>query len=153
MPHSHLKRLERIWIADPVFFITTNTFRRRRILANHNAWTILVEEWRSAPERHQWIVGRYVIMPDHVHFFCTPRDDSKDLSSFMMGWKQWTSKRLSRECGMKPPIWQPEFFDYLLRNEDGYEERYEYMRENPVKAKLAGNSAEWPWQGEIEKLL
>jgi putative transposase len=153
MKHSHLKRLERIWIKDPIFFITTNTARRRHILTQPANARILIDEWRQAYKRHDWAIGRYVVMPDHVHFFCTPVHDEKSLSEFMMAWKQWTSKRIFRECGIRPPIWQPEFFDYLLRNEDGYEERYDYMQQNPVRANLVKSWEEWPWQGEIQKLL
>ncbi len=153
MGHSHLKRLERIWIRDPIFFVSTNTAHRRKILANHEVAKILIEEWDQARTRHGWVVGRYVVMPDHVHFFCAPLFETKSLSDFMMAWKQWTSKRIVRECGLKPPIWQPEFFDYLLRNEDGYEVRYEYMLQNPVRARLVDVPGQWPWQGEIENLV
>jgi len=100
--HKHLKRLERIWVEDPVFFVTTCTNRRKPILANARAAQILVEEWQGAQDRHGWLVGRYVIMPDHVHFFCTPVGvsgrNAKNLSGFMQQWKQWTSKRILREC-------------------------------------------------------
>ena len=33
---------------------------------------ILIDEWRNAHERHGWAIGRYVIMPDRVHFFVQP---------------------------------------------------------------------------------
>lgn len=151
--HSHLTRLERIWINDPIFFITTNTAGRKKILASNVAAAVLTDEWQRARERHGWAVGRYVIMPEHVDFFCTPCRDAESLSNFMMAWKQWTSKLLSRECRLQSPIWQAEFLDYVLRNEDSYEQRYEYMVKNPVRAGLVSSTDDWPWQGEIERLL
>jgi putative transposase len=93
MEHSHLKRLDRIWIENPIFFITACTDKRRNILANSQTATILVEEWTTAKERHDWYIGRYVIMPNHVHFFCAPGIDAPDLSVFMKFWKEWTSKK------------------------------------------------------------
>jgi len=32
----------------------------------------IVDAWRKADA---WIVGRYVIMPDHIHFFCSPKSN------------------------------------------------------------------------------
>ena len=70
--HKHLKRLARVWVKEPVFFITTGTHQRQPILANAKIVSILVEEWTQALQLHGWAVGRYVVMPNHVHFFCAP---------------------------------------------------------------------------------
>jgi hypothetical protein len=32
------------------------------------------------------------------------------------------------------PIWQREFFDHLLRSEESYDQKWNYVRENPVRA-------------------
>ncbi len=45
----------------------------------------------------RWAIGRYVIMPDHVHFFCSAELDAKTLPIFMQRWKEWISKRIVRE--------------------------------------------------------
>jgi REP element-mobilizing transposase RayT len=72
-------------------------FERRAILAAKEVATILIDEWRNAHNRHGWAIGRYVIMPDYVHFFCSAELDAKMLPTFMQAWKQWTSKRIARE--------------------------------------------------------
>ena len=81
--HKHLRRLGRIWIDSPIYFITTCTNNRRQILARDEVAKVLIDEWRAAHGRHGWAVGRYVIMPDHVHFFCRPERDGKGLSEFV----------------------------------------------------------------------
>jgi|SRR6266571_8806813 len=90
--HKHLRRLGRVWIDWPIYFISTCTFKRRSILASKEVAKILVDEWRCAHERHGWAIGCYVIMPDHVHFFCSAELNAKALPTFMQAWKQWTSK-------------------------------------------------------------
>ena len=67
--HNHLRRLERIWIDFPIYFVTTCTHDRKPVLARYDAAEVLIDEWRAAHDRHGWAVGRYVVMPDHVHFF------------------------------------------------------------------------------------
>ncbi len=157
--HKHLPHLARIWISNPIYFITTSTYQRKPILANDKVAKILIDEWTNALELHGWIVGRYVIMPDHVHFFSSFSDNmadhsKKDLSGFMQQWKQWTSKRILRdshdsEKTLLPPIWQKEFFDHLLRSEENYIQKWEYVRQNPVRKNLVQKVEDWWWQGEI----
>src|SRR5437762_4941201 len=105
--HKHLRRLERVWVDWPIYFITTCTLERRKILASKEITAILIGEWRDAHSRHGCAIGRYVIMPDHVHFFCSAELGAKPLPIFMQRWKEWSSKRISRElklsggCGNK----------------------------------------------------
>jgi REP element-mobilizing transposase RayT len=150
---KHLRRLERVWIDWPIYFITTCSFERRPILASAKIANILEEEWRSAHNRHGWAVGRYVIMPDHVHFFCSAELESKTLQTFMQRWKEWSSKRAKRELGFREDLWQEEFFDHVLRSSESYREKWDYVRQNPVRAGLVANADDWPWQGEIEPLI
>lgn len=72
---------------------------RRAMLARDEVTKILSEEWRAAHERHSWAVGRYVIMPDHVHFFCRPELGAPRLSEFIGAWKSWTSRKIHALVG------------------------------------------------------
>ena len=139
---SHLKRSDSIWINNPIFFIMTCTDDRENILTNASIAKILIKEWKSAKEHHGWYVGRYVIMPNHVHYFCTPRSEAKDLSQFMKFWKEWTSKKIKKVNHMQSNIWQPEFFDHLLRSEESYDQKWEYVFNNPVHAGLVNEANE-----------
>ena len=52
-----------------IVYLTVCTKRRKPILANPAAHELLRASWREA---RLWLVGRYVIMPNHLHLFCTP---------------------------------------------------------------------------------
>ena len=151
-PHKHLKRLSQVWIDQPIYFVTTCVEQRRSILANETVAGILLDEWTSARARHGWAVGRYVIMPDHVHFFCRGEQGARPLSGFLQRWKEWTAKRIAKR-GMLGPIWQKEFFDHVLRSSESYSQKWIYVRENPVRAELSPTADYWPWQGQIEDLM
>ena len=73
-------------------------------------------------------------MPDHVHFFCSAELDSKTLPTFMQAWKQWTSKRIVRELKFFGKVWQEEFFDHVLRSSESYSQKWDYVKENPVRS-------------------
>ena len=125
---------------------------RRRILVRPVVASILVESWHAAPTVHGWVVGLYVIMPDHVHFFAAAQPDAKSLSAFMRDWKRWTARKITEVEQTKPPIWQLEFFDHLLRSPKSYSEKWDYVRENPVRAGFVTSAEDWPYAGECERL-
>lgn len=71
----------------------------------------------------------------------------------MQLWKQWTSKRMARELRVAGDIWQGEFFDHVLRSSESYDQKWSYVRDNPLRAGLVANSDDWPFHGQIEDLL
>ena len=46
-------------------------------------------------------------------------------------------------------LWQPGFFDHLLRHDESYAEKWLYVRDNPVRKRLVATWDAWPYRGEI----
>jgi hypothetical protein len=65
---AHFSTIE-VGFRSIIIFLTVCTHRRRPALANEDAARRLIAAWRAA---NFWRVGRYVIMPDHIHLFCAP---------------------------------------------------------------------------------
>ena len=152
MTHRHLRRLDEIWVTNPIYFITICADGRLPRLANDDFHAIAIEVWRNCEEHYGWTVGRYVIMPDHVHFFAYDSHVESTLSEFVGKWKEWTAKYCRRGLGFLMPLWQPEFFDHILRSSESYEEKWEYVRNNPTRAGLAESADGWKYQGEVTQL-
>ena len=51
------------------------------------------------------------------------------------------------------PIWQRGFFDHLLRSEESYAQKWDYVRGNPVRAQLVEKVEDWPVRGRIRNNL
>ena len=141
-------RLDRLFqeYQAPLWFVTFNTHRRVQILANAAVLKRFREFCSNAAER-QIFVGRYVLMPDHVHLFVAgPREF--DLSA----WVRILKLSLSGVVLAPRPHWQEGSFDHLLRHDESYAEKWEYVRRNPVRAGFAATAEAWPYQGEISPL-
>jgi putative transposase len=148
MHPPRLSRLDRIFPNFSIYFVTCNTHQRKPLLANpaiHEAFRTFC---LAAKERDIW-VGRYVVMPDHMHFFV-------DCGDVLLGdWMKSLKNSLSKTLRVRDhlsPHWQKGFFDHLIRSEPSYEQKWQYTRENPVRAKLVLTADDWPYQGEIGEL-
>ena len=140
-------RLDRVIPRNPVFFITACAYRRRALLANAPVATAFVEFAERAYSDHNIAVGRYVLMPDHIHLFVCGPDDF-ELGKWMGSLKQCLAKHVIH-APSADPIWQRRFFDHVLRSDESYEQKWNYVRENPVRAGLVTNAEDWPYAGEI----
>jgi hypothetical protein len=49
-------------------------------------------------------------------------------------------------------LWQQEFFDHVLRSAESHDQKWQYVRDNPVRAGLVNDPDQWPWQGQIDEL-
>ena len=79
-------------------------------------------------------VDQYCIMPDHVHFILSINTDETGRTQFaptisrvMKQFKGSITKQVGR------PIWQKSFYDHGIRNQQDYDETWEYIANNPRK--------------------
>jgi len=79
----------------------------------------------------------------------TELDETKPLAAAIGKWKEWTSKRVLRLLATEGPLWQPEFFDHLMRSAESRDSKWSYVVENPVRAGLVKRSEDWPFAGAI----
>ena len=90
-------------------------------------------------------------MPDHIHIFIRIGRGGK-LSVTVKFLREGITKYLRRN-NPDLRVWQPGFFDHVLRSGESYAEKWEYVRYNPVRAGLVKKPEEWLFQGEIETIV
>jgi len=149
----HLRRLEKTK-RQPLFFITVCAagFRGRGdYLIVSGVYSAIEECLKKSESMYGWEIGKFVVMPDHIHLFCRPKEESVSLSVFVGRFKSWTQKA-AKESGCCARLWQKEFFDHILRSRESYMKKWEYVQMNPVRAGLCSNPEEWKYQGEISRI-
>ena len=144
-------RLDRLFPGvDPFYFVTFNTWNRRELLASpqvHETFRIFCAQAVTFGVS----VGRYVIMPDHIHLFAALSGKDLSLPQWIKALRSVLGKTLIK-MGTDKPHWQEGFFDHVLRNPRSYAEKWEYVRMNPVRKGLVTQREEWPFQGQIENI-
>jgi REP element-mobilizing transposase RayT len=107
----------------------------------------ILNAWSNAST---WLVGRYVILPNHVHLFCAPNGiDAPPLERWMRYWKSLVTRTLAKGSG---EVCQRHHWDRQLRRGESYSEKWEYVRNNPVRHGYVTNADNWPYQGELNEL-
>ena len=148
---QRLKRLDRVFSDRPLYFVTVCVEGRRAVLTNQLVFEAFQEFCFAGLERG-FFVGRFVVMPDHLHLFIVvPREVPRALSIWMKGLKRSLTRVLD-EMGVSSPHWQKGFFDHVMRSGESYSEKWNYVRNNPVRAGLVTEADAWPFQGEICEL-
>jgi REP element-mobilizing transposase RayT len=85
----------------------------------------------------------YVIMPNHVHVLFQP-SEGRGIAEILKSWKGFTARAINEREGKNGALWQAEFWDRLVRNEEHFAKCAEYIRMNPIRAKLrAGEFSFW----------
>ena len=79
-------------------------------------------------------VDKYAIMPDHIHLIlridgdmCGRMISAPTISTVVGSLKRWISKQIGE------PIWQRSYYDHVIRNQQDYNEVWEYIDNNPMK--------------------
>ncbi len=135
-------RLRRIADRDRIFFVTTNLRPHSPALTSGERDLVLKQLARQHAN-DEFLLFAYVIMPSHVHLLIAPK--AAGLISVMREFKSCTGMVLAKARCSRRPIWQPRYFDFVLRRVGDFWDKLEYIHENPVEAGLAEKPESWVW--------
>jgi len=82
------------------------------------------------------------VMPNHVHVVVQPKA-GHDLPGILHSWKSFTSHKINALLTRRGELWQPEYYDHLVRDEGDLARCVEYTYSNPDRAGLR----HWRWRG------
>jgi len=163
----------------PVYFVSFCTYQRNPWLARPNLHAAFLAFIQRGWQEHRIAVGRYVIMPDHIHLLVSggPAFNVGDWVKLLkeclgkairashspdlgIGVKdEATTARRAPHRGAATPdtatpgsanrLWQEGFFDHLIRSDEKLGSIWEYLRQNPQTAGLTEAPEDWPYQGEF----
>ena len=128
-----------------VVFVTVCAKDRRPWIGQESVHELIVDVWSKATA---WLVGEYLLMPDHLHLFCSPGTDVFSIEQWLTYWKRDFSRRILNESW----VFQRNAFHHRIRDQDQYKEKLEYVRQNPVRRGLVKVQDDWAYRGAINSL-
>lgn len=139
---SKLPHAPPAWVKpSALFFVTVCCVPRGKNQLCHDAVAdVIFESVEFRQRRLDWHVTLLVLMPDHLHMLTAfPHD--LDLRKIITDWKSL----LARKTGVS---WQRDFFDHRIRDAENWEQKAEYIRQNPVRGGLVAKAEDWAFRWE-----
>ena len=88
-------------------------------------------------------IEKYAIMPDHIHLlvkleskseFDSDRQGCLSLRDVVKYLKSYTTREYRKRLGNKDSVlWQQRYYDHIIRNQEDYNEKWQYIDNNPLK--------------------
>src|SRR5439155_11808233 len=83
----------------------------------------------------------WVVMPNHIHVLA---EMCKPLGTVLRNWKSYTGSEANKLLDrVGETFWQGDYFDRYIRDRAHYRKVVRYIENNPVKAGLAREPAQW----------
>jgi putative transposase len=134
-----------------IYYITIAT-RSRRVLSPSARDEVLAAARHFHGRRYDLFAA--CVMPDHAHLLLQPwfkeqRDGGENifwpLGELMHSIKSFTAKKINALEGSHGPVWQEERYDRYVRGDHDLREKFNYILENPERAKLVEPGADYSW--------
>jgi putative transposase len=126
-----------------VYSITTVACGRHRLFTDHEAARIVRSEIEAVDRSGLSVSLAWVLMPDHLHWLFQLKSGS--LSALMQQFKARTAQSINRIRKSRGTVWQAGFHDHCVRDERSLDNIARYLLENPIRAKLVSDIADYPY--------
>jgi putative transposase len=136
------RRLPHWRLSGSIYFVTWRHYRDRPELNPDERDAIASSLQYFDQQRYDLLA--FVVMPDHVHVLVRPKNGFC-LSQIVHTWKSYSAYALQREFSRRNAIWQDEYFDRIVRDQDELNEKVQYILTNPLKIMPEIHDYRWVW--------
>ena len=111
------------------YFVTLCTKNRIPRFATPTAKALIQQHLKQIPRFFPGVsIDQSVVMPDHLHVILVFQSSEKTLSRVIQVFKSW----VTRSWALGHSIWQPNYYDHVIRNEAALKEIRQYIVNNPL---------------------
>jgi REP element-mobilizing transposase RayT len=146
------KRLPHLsYVGRTRYFLTFCARGRREAFKEPRVASETTAQFKKTAIEQRFAILAYCLMPDHAHLLVEGLDDASDLRRFAKLAKQRSGGVHRKHAGER--LWQPGYFERLLRDDDSGRELAQYIIHNPVRAGLVASPMDYPYLGSASWTL
>ena len=144
-------------LTDEIFyFVTTSIIQHVKIFSDHDCCDALINSIKYYKKKYQFDILAYVIMPSHFHWIVEVNPCKEKISDIMRDIKKYSAwdvmdileeKKIKNVLDVfennsinykdrKRKFWIRRFDDQVIRDQQMFWTKLNYIHENPVKAGL-----------------
>jgi REP element-mobilizing transposase RayT len=132
------------------------TFRIKSGIISEDERKIVLDAIKHFHKIRYWVTAA-VVMPDHVHLIIKPGvlESGKDCPprKILQAIKGFSAREINKLRKIKGTFWLDENFDRIIRDHDEYLEKWNYIRNNPVKRELCEFPEDYSFLWEPGEIL
>ena len=130
------------------YLITICTYKRKSIFKSDSLVKWLIKILREKSNSYGFKVWAYCFMPDHLHLLIEGRNSDSDMRKFISSYKQYTGFYYKKNSDFS--LWQINFYEHVLRNEENTISVAYYIFNNPVRKGLVDDYKQYKYIGSFE---
>ena len=158
----------RVYSPGELQFITTSTYHRMPLFLSDRFRGCFVQRLEEVRQQLHFLLVGWVLMPEHFHVLIKP-EPAATTPLIMKGLKEESAKRIIRTlrenlrypwcrktlAGLRLPstvhdashyrLWQRRFYPFNVFSEKKFQQKLDYMHNNPVTRGLVSSPGDWPW--------
>jgi putative transposase len=100
-------------------------------------------------DEKKYMLYACVVMPTHAHVILLPLEESKgnyySLAQIMHSIKSFTTNKVQKETPKQGKIWLDEGYDRIIRDDNDFFTKMNYIINNPQKAGLVKPPGNYEW--------
>jgi len=127
-----------------VYFVTLCVHAKQPHFKNPETAVYIADEINyRAHTTKEVLVLAYCIMPDHVHLLIKLNQGyGNTLQNWVAAFKRYTARLFQQSNGVSP-LWQKNFYEHVVREEESLEQIAEYIVHNPVRKNMVNDWKEY----------
>jgi len=139
-----MSRLTHRTSVGSTYFVTTKAWQSAAVFQVPQVAEVVVSKILEYRNRGNYLLHEFVLMPNHLHLILTP-GESVSLEKAIQLIKGGSSHEIHRVRGSKSQIWQSGFHESRVTDWVDFKKKADYVRFNPVAAKLVSQPQEWAY--------
>ena len=140
-----MSNYRRTYVPGACYFFTVVTWHRRPLFDQEDNINLLRLSLKMVMQQRPFRIDAIVVLPDHIHcLWKMPKNDS-DYSGRWRAIKQHVSSKIDTPVNRRKEkqVWQPRFWEHLIRDEKDWIRHMDYIHYNPVKHGLVKKPIDW----------
>ncbi len=140
-------RRPRSWLNDGFFHVTSRRNGGTALFLDDDDRISFIQLLASTAEGSRWACHAYCLMTTHYHLLLETSQQS--LSKGMQRLNGIYAQEFNRRHLRKGHVFEERFSAYVIETEEHLEAACNYILNNPVRAGLCAEAAQWPWSGGL----
>jgi len=151
------------------FFVTATIENFKPVFSDEQCCQILMDNLSHYKNKYQFKILGYVIMPTHFHWIAAINKEKGTISDIMRDVKKYSAWEIMDYLEMRAgkkfvisdsslkdqnrQLWKKRFDDEVIRNENMFWAKLNYIHNNPVKAGLVERDIDYKFSSARNYLL